>query len=83
MNLPTRITDLVAGAQLDFERRITAASPVQYAQEAHFALQQLAANSYLLGIAQNNPDSLRAALRCRIRPSSRVIPPVNCCKSAG
>lgn len=62
MNLPARITDLVAGAQLDFERRITAASPVQYAQEAHFALQQLAANSYLLGIAQNNPDSLRAAL---------------------
>ena len=62
MNLPTRITDLVAGVQLDFERRITAASPVQYAQEAHFALQQLAANSYLLGIAQNNPDSLRAAL---------------------
>lgn len=62
MSLPAKITDLVAAAQLDFERRITAASPVQYAQEAHFALQQLAANSYLLGIAQNNPDSLRAAL---------------------
>ena len=62
MSLPAKITDLVAATQLDFERRITAASPVQYAQEAHFALQQLAANSYLLGIAQNNPDSLRAAL---------------------
>lgn len=62
MSLPAKITDLVAATQLDFERRITAASPVQYAQEAHFALQQLATNSYLLGIAQNNPDSLRAAL---------------------
>lgn len=62
MILPARITDVVAGAQLDFERRITAASPVQYAQEAHFALQQLASNTYLLGVAQNNPDSLRAAL---------------------
>jgi recombination protein RecT len=62
MSLPAKITDLVAATQLDFERRITAASPVQYAQEAHFALQQLAANSYLLGIAQNNPDSLRAAM---------------------
>lgn len=62
MSLPTRITDVVDGMKLDFEQRIAAASPVQYAQEAHFALQQLAANSYLLGIAQNNPDSLRAAL---------------------
>ena len=62
MSLPARITDVVDGMKLDFEQRIAAASPVQYAQEAHFALQQLAANSYLLGIAQNNPDSLRAAL---------------------
>lgn len=62
MSLPARITDVVDGMRLDFEQRIAASSPVQYAQEAHFALQQLAANSYLLGIAQNNPDSLRAAL---------------------
>jgi recombination protein RecT len=62
MSLPARITDVVDGMKLDFEQRIAAASPVQYAQEAHFALQQLAANSYLLGIAQNNPDSLRAAM---------------------
>lgn len=62
MSLPARITDVVDGMKLDFEQRIAAASPVQYAQEAHFALQQLASNAYLLGIAQNNPDSLRAAL---------------------
>lgn len=62
MSLPARITDVVAGMKLDFEQRIAAASPVQYAQEAHFALQQLASNAYLLGVAQNNPDSLRAAL---------------------
>lgn len=62
MSLPARITDVVDGMRLDFEQRIAAASPVQYAQEAHFALQQLASNAYLLGVAQNNPDSLRAAL---------------------
>ena len=62
MSLPARITDVVDGMKLDFEQRIAAASPVQYAQEAHFALQQLASNAYLLGVAQNNPDSLRAAL---------------------
>lgn len=62
MSLPARITDVVDGMKLDFEQRIAAASPVQYAQEAHFALQQLASNTYLLGVAQNNPDSLRAAL---------------------
>ena len=62
MSLPTRITDVVDGMKLDFEQRIAAASPVQYTQEAHFALQQLASNAYLLGVAQNNPDSLRAAL---------------------
>lgn len=62
MSLPARITDVVAGMKLDFEQRIAASSPVQYAQEAHFALQQLASNAYLLGVAQNNPDSLRAAL---------------------
>lgn len=62
MSLPARITDVVDGMKLEFEQRIAAASPVQYAQEAHFALQQLASNTYLLGVAQNNPDSLRAAL---------------------
>lgn len=62
MSLPARITDVVDGMRLDFEQRIAASSPVQYAQEAHFALQQLASNTYLLGVAQNNPDSLRAAL---------------------
>lgn len=62
MSLPARITDVVDGMKLDFEQRIAVASPVQYAQEAHFALQQLASNAYLLGVAQNNPDSLRAAL---------------------
>ena len=62
MSLPARITDVVDGMKLDFEQRIAASSPVQYAQEAHFALQQLASNTYLLGVAQNNPDSLRAAL---------------------
>lgn len=62
MSLPARITDVVDGMKLDFEQRIAASSPVQYAQEAHFALQQLASNAYLLGVAQNNPDSLRAAL---------------------
>lgn len=62
MSLPTRIADVVDGMKLDFEQRIAASSPVQYAQEAHFALQQLASNAYLLGVAQNNPDSLRAAL---------------------
>lgn len=62
MSLPARITDVVDGMRPDFEQRIAAASPVQYAQEAHFALQQLASNAYLLGVAQNNPDSLRAAL---------------------
>ena len=62
MSLPARITDVVDGMKLDFEQRIAAVSPVQYAPEAHFALQQLASNAYLLGVAQNNPDSLRAAL---------------------
>jgi recombination protein RecT len=63
MNQIMTIPDMVKGVEPECLQLITAHNAVNWAAEANYAMQLLAANTYALGVAQKNPVSVQNALR--------------------
>lgn len=70
------VTKIIEGVEPDFTR-VRCDESIDFAREASFAVQCLQANSYALGVAYNNPQSLRnavanvAAIGISLNPASK------------
>lgn len=60
--MKVNVFDLVKNSREDFNQLAKSHNAVSFAQECEFALQALENNSYLVSVAEKNPDSLKAAI---------------------
>lgn len=60
--MKVNIFDIVKNSEKDFVQLAQSHKAVSFSQECEFALQALENNSYLISVAEKNPESLKAAI---------------------